>query len=146
MHRCLPSLSCDPGAPSGEPNPRLANALNMRVRVQVVQLGTYNFVNCNRLMAPCEVAPLTLALSLARLICPCTAARWSLSSCLHVGERVVHFILVLMQEPDVAETMAHYLEFSFEIISASITFAFCIDNKLHADEILGKRLLGADAV
>ena len=34
----------------------------------------------------------------------------------------------------IGEKAAHYCEFSFEIISALITFWFCMDNKLVADE------------
>ena len=36
----------------------------------------------------------------------------------------------------IGEKAAHYCEFSFEIISAVITFWFCMDNKLIADETI----------
>ena len=31
------------------------------------------------------------------------------------------------------EQLAHYLEFAFEMISATITFWFCMDNKIRVD-------------
>jgi len=40
------------------------------------------------------------------------------------------------------ETLAHYLEFSFEIISAAITFWFTVDNKVVADKEIDEIMYG----
>ena len=42
----------------------------------------------------------------------------------------------------VGEVPAHFLEFSFEIISSLIAFWFCMDNKLVADKEIGMILYG----
>ncbi|KAJ1453580.1 hypothetical protein M885DRAFT_275723 [Pelagophyceae sp. CCMP2097] len=41
-----------------------------------------------------------------------------------------------------AETAAHYCEFTFAILSAFITFAFCMDNKAAADEEMNAIMYG----
>lgn len=40
------------------------------------------------------------------------------------------------------EQAAHYCEFAFEILSAGITFWFCMDNKLHCDQQTMSIMLG----
>ena len=36
--------------------------------------------------------------------------------------------------PETAEPLAHYLEFTFNVVSAGISFVFCMDNKLLCDQ------------
>ena len=40
------------------------------------------------------------------------------------------------------EKNAHYCEFAFEIISSLVTFVFCVDNKIVADNELQRLLYG----
>jgi hypothetical protein len=42
----------------------------------------------------------------------------------------------------VGERLAHYCEFTFEIISALITFWFCVDNKFIADREIDQIMYG----
>ena len=42
----------------------------------------------------------------------------------------------------IGETLGHFLEFSFEIISSLIAFWFCMDNKFVADKEIGTILYG----
>ena len=55
---------------------------------------------------------------------------------------------------DAGEQMAHFFEFAFEILSAFITFWFCMDNRIESDKKINELMLrhsnegamGGDAV
>lgn len=49
-------------------------------------------------------------------------------------------------QPWTGEVPAHYLEFSFETVSSAISFWFCIDNMLIADQLKREIMLAPDTV
>jgi len=69
-------------------------------------------------------------------------------ACVALGIAVVQLLVYNAMGRDedggmVGEVAAHYLEFTFEIISSIIVFCFCVDNKFVCGREIGDILYGA---
>ena len=67
----------------------------------------------------------------------------AIASTIAIAQIVVYNIFGQTEKGDMAgEKAAHYFEFSFEIMSALITFWFCVDNKFVADREISEIMYG----
>ena len=67
----------------------------------------------------------------------------AIASTFAIAQIVVYNIFGQTEKGEmVGEKAAHYFEFSFEIMSALITFWFCVDNKFVADKEISEIMYG----